>query len=258
MQKRFIILGAVMFGAACNVHAQTSFSDIGKELLKSQTGIALPSGSASTGGLGAGLSAGEIGAGLKDALKVAAKTVTNKLGVKDGFNADPAIHIPLPDTLKTIQQGMKMAGQSALMDDLELKLNRAAETATPKAKQLFIDAIQSMTLEDAKGILNGPKDSATQYFKRTMSPNLKTAMRPVIGKTVSESGAIKAYSRVTSAASALPIIGQTIQSGPDQLTDYVLDYALNGIFKYLGDEEAAIRSDPAKRTTELLKKVFGS
>ena len=257
MKRHYLILGTLVLGTAFAAHAQTSFSDIGKELLKNQTGVALPSGSSGGGTLGAGLSAGEIGSGLKDALKLAAEKVTGKLGATDGFNADPAIHIPLPDTLKKVQQGLKMAGQSALLDDLELKLNRAAETATPKAKQLFLDSISSMTLDDAKGILNGPKDSATQYFKRTMSPNLKTTMRPIVDKTVSESGAVKAYSSATSAASALPVVGQTIQGGPGQLTDHVLDYALSGIFKYIGDEEAAIRSDPAKRTTDLLKKVFG-
>ena len=259
MNKIVIAISVLTFGlattAATNAGAQNDLMDMGKGLLKNQMG----GGSSQSGGThGAGLSTGEIGSGLKEALKVATERVTGRLGAPDGFNGDPAIHIPLPDKLKSVQQGLKMAGQSALLDDLELKLNRAAEAATPKAKQIFWDALSSMTLDDAKAILNGPKDAATQYFKRTMSPNLKTAMRPVVDHTVAESGAVKAYNSVTASAASLPMIGQTVQGGPGQLTDHVLDYALAGIFKYLGDEEAAIRSDPAKRSTELLRKVFGS
>ena len=254
-----LALGICVVGAACfgtlPVGAQSNVMDLGKELLNSQAGAVLQKGS--IGSLGGNLSASEIGAGLKDALKVATDRVTGRLGAADGYNADPAVHIPLPDTLKKVQQGMKLAGQSAMLDDLELKLNRSAEAAAPKAKQIFLDALSKMSLDDAKGILNGPQDAATQYFKRTMTPDLKTAMRPVIDHTVADTGAVKAYTASTAAASALPMVGQAIQGGPAQLTDHVLDYALNGMFKYLAGEEASIRSDPAKRTTDLLKKVFG-
>jgi hypothetical protein len=239
--------------------AQGSLMDLGKGVLKNQLESQMGGGSsASSGGsLGSGLGVGEIASGLKDALKVASERVTRQLGAKDGFNADPSIHIPLPENLKLAQQGLKMAGQSALLDDLELKLNRAAETATPRAKQLFFDAVSRMTLDDARGILNGPQDAATQYFKKAMSPDLKTAMRPVVDKTVADAGAVKAYQGVAASAASLPMVGQAVQAGPGMLTDHVLDYALSGIFSYLGKEEAAIRSNPAQRSTELIKKVFG-
>jgi hypothetical protein len=252
--KKTAILLVLACTAAAPVLAQGSLMEMGKSMLQSQTGVGLPQGG---GSRGTGLSAAEIGSGLKEALKVAAERVTGRLGTADGFNADPAIHIPLPEKLKMAQQGLKAAGQSALLDDLELKLNRSAEAAAPKAKQIFWNALSGMSLEDGKSILNGPKDAATQYFKRAMSPELKTAMRPVVERTVADSGAVKAYSAATASASALPMIGQAVQGGPGQLTDHVLDYALTGLFKYLADEEAAIRSDPAKRSTELLRKVFG-
>lgn len=235
--------------------------DLGKGVLQDELGkVSSPakgnSSSSSAGGLGASLSSGEIGAGLKDALKVASERVTSRLGATDGFNADPKVHIPLPGKLQLVQQGLKAAGQGQMLDDLELKLNRAAEAATPKAKQIFFDAVSRMTLDDAKGILNGPQDAATQYFKRSMSPDLKTAMRPVVDKTVGQSGAVQAYQGVAQAASSLPMVGQAVQDGPSMLTDHVLDAALDGIFKYLADEEAAIRQNPAKRSTDLIKKLF--
>ena len=265
MNKVMIVVGAAAFALAgalaVGAHAQGSLMDMGKSLLQKQAGSVLPGsaggGGESGGSLGSGLSSGEIGSGLKEALKVAVDRVSDRLGATDGFNGDPAVHIPLPESLKRVQQGMKMAGQSALLDDLELKLNRAAEAAIPQAKTIFVDALSSMTLDDAKAILNGPQDAATQYFKRTMSPDLKTAMRPVVDHTVSTSGAVTAYRSATASASSLPMVGQAVQGAPGQLTDHVLDYTLSGIFKYLATEEAAIRSDPAKRTTDLLRKVFG-
>ena len=236
--------------------------DMGKSMLKGQVEqrLSAPAGGSSgagSGSLGSSLSVGDIGSGLKEALRQATDKVTSQLGRTDGFNADPAVHIPLPAKLDTLRKGLALAGQSALVDDLELKLNRAAEAATPLAKQIFLDAVQKMTLDDARGILNGPSDAATQYFKRTMTPDLKTAMRPVVDRTVSQSGAVQSYTAMTGAAKGLPMIGNAVQAGPSMLTDHVLDKALAGIFTYLGQEEAGIRSDPAQRTTDLLKKVFG-
>ena len=246
-----LALGLTIF--AGESWAQASMMDVGKSLLQSQgAALGVPSGNS-----GAGLSSDEIGSGLKEALKVASDKVTAKLGVQNGFNGDPSIHIPLPGSLQKVQEGQKLAGQSQMLDDLELKLNRAAEQATPAAKKIFWDAVNKMSFDDAKAILTGPKDAATQYLKRTMSPDLKTAMRPVVDKTVSESGAVKAYQGVAGQAQSLPLVGQSVQGGPGLLTDHVLDYALQGIFKYLGQQEAAIRSDPAQQTTDLLRKVFG-
>jgi hypothetical protein len=201
-----------------------------------------------------GLSLDEIGDGLRDALKVGTERVVDQVAQEDGFNADPEIHIPLPETLGRVEKALKTVGLSSMTDDLELRLNRAAEAAAPKAKDLFWDAIAEMTLEDVKDIYNGADDAATRYFQDKMSDPLADEMRPVIDESLAEVGAIQAYDGMMGEYSSLPLM-------PDvkaDLTSHVLDLALEGLFYYLAQEEAAIRTDPAKRTTEVLQKVFGS
>lgn len=214
-----------------------------------QQGLGLiSSGGSSTGSL----TQGEMGDGLKEALRVGTEAVVSRLGKTDGFNTDKAIHIPLPGQLGMVQKALKAAGYSSLVDDLELKLNRAAEQATPKAKALFVDAIAAMTIKDAEKILNGPDDAATQYFRKAMGPGLAKEMEPVVDATLAEAGAVQAYDSMMGQYKALPFM-------PDakaDLTQYVVDKGLDGIFHYVAKEEAAIRTNPAARTTDLLKKVF--
>lgn len=220
----------------------------GRSLLDSAT--KKPSGDSGA----AALSVGEIAAGLRDALKVGTERVVGQVGATDGFNADPEIHIPLPENMQTVQRALARVGMSSMVDDVELKLNRAAEAAAPRAKQLFWDAIAAMTMDDVKAIYNGPKDAATQYFRRTMSDPLRDTMRPVVDDTLQQVGAIQAYDRTMARYKSIPLV-------PDvkaDLTNHVLDKALDGIFLYLAREEAAIRDQPVKRTTDILKKVFGA
>jgi len=196
----------------------------------------------------------EIGLGLKDALRVGSETVVSQLGREDGFNADPAIHIPLPQQLATAQAWLGKVGMASLLDDLELKLNRAAEVATPKAKNLFLQAINEMTFEDVMNIYNGPDDAATRYFQDKMSPLLSLEMSPIVSDSLSEVGAIKSYDNAMKEYEAIPF-------APDvkaDLTTYVVEKGIDGIFHYIAIEEASIRQDPVKRTTELLQKVFGA
>jgi len=144
-------------------------------------------------------------------------------------------------------------GMSHLLDDLELKLNRAAEVATPKAKELFWQAITDMTFEDVKAVYKGPEDAATKYFQGKMSPSLAKEMHPIVEESLSSVGAIQAYDNVMGQYQSLPFV-------PDvkaDLTNYVIEKGMDGIFHYIAQEEAAIRQNPAKRTTELLKRVFG-
>ena len=196
----------------------------------------------------------DLSSGLKDALRVGTETVVGQLGRLDGFNSDPAIHIPLPESLRQVKSALAAVGMSALLDDLELKLNRAAEEATPAAKQLFFNAIESMTLEDVKGIYNGPQDSATRYFQGKMSAPLAAQMQPIVARTLDQVGAVQAYDAAMGQYATLPFV-------PDVKADlnrYVVDRGMAGIFHYLAIEEAAIRENPAKRTTEILQKVFGA
>lgn len=245
-----IVLTTLAFLVPVTALAQGSLLDMGKSALQQRLGQAGSTSSGTT--LGQNLSTTDITAGLKEALRQGSATVIGQLGATNGFNADPKVHIPLPGTLRGIQSGLKMAGMSGIADDLELKLNRAAESAMPQATQIFTKALQDMSVDDARAILNGSKDSATQYFRRAMSPGLKTAFRPVVDSTVAEAGVVKSYEALTASAKGLPMVGD----GRAMLTDHVVDYALQGVFHYLAEQEAAIRDNPAKTGSELLSKVF--
>jgi len=196
----------------------------------------------------------EIGNAFKEALRIGSDNVVAKLGVADGFNADSAVHIPLPEELSTVKTVLSKLGMSGMLDDLELKLNRAAEAATPKAKNLFRKAISEMTFTDVKGIYQGQEDSATKYFQQKMSPDLGREMQPIVKESLSKVGAVQAFDNVMAKYKALPFV-------PDvkaDLTDHVVNKGMEGIFHYMAQEEAAIRKDPLKQTTALLKKVFGA
>ncbi|MGF1474947.1 MAG: DUF4197 domain-containing protein [Geminicoccaceae bacterium] len=205
-------------------------------------------------GGGSGLGTDEIAAGLKEALRVGSERVVGQLGTEDGFNKDPRFHIPLPGPMAKAQSALQLAGLSGMADDLELKLNRAAEEATPVAQDLFIDAIAGLTFSDVQEIYQGPNDAATQYLARTTGPGIADAMRPIVGDALQQVGAIQTYDALVADFKQVPLV-------PDissDLNDHVLGYAHDAIFGYLAEEEAAIRTNPAERSTELLKRVFSN
>jgi hypothetical protein len=247
LMHRFVVIAGMLFitfsaGLSAS-EAGTSWLDKGKKLLNGYGGS----------GERSGITLEEIGAGLKDALRVSSENVVSRLGRLNGFNKDPAVHIPLPKQLETVRSVLDKVGMSGRLKDLELKLNRAAEVATPKAKKLFLQAITEMNFDDVKKIFNGPKDAATQYFRSKMSPSLAKEMEPVVNETLSEVGAVQAYDNVMKKYRSVPFV-------PDvkaDLTEYVIEKGMDGIFYYMAREEAAIRTNPAKRTTDLLKRVFG-
>jgi len=236
----------VSFLVLAGAHSMAGWLDVGKDLLKGTSSGGKTSSSA-------GLSTLDMAAGLKEALTVGSGSVVSRLGKSGGFNNDPAVHIPLPGSLKTVKSALGKIGMGSMLEDLELKMNTAAEIATPKAKSLFIDAIAAMTVDDAKKIFNGPNDSATRYFQSKMSPQLTKEMSPIVQKSLANVGAVKSYDATMEQYEALPFV-------PDakaNLTEYIVQKSMDGIFHYLAIEEAAIRENPAKRTTALLKKVFG-
>ncbi len=235
----FLVISLFLFTTAC-VENQAQLWQQGASILNSAVNDQRP------------LTTDEIGLGLKDALKVGTGNVVVQLGREDGFYLDPAIHIPLPEKLHKVQSTLDNIGLSYMLDDLELKLNRAAEVATPKAKALFWQAIAELSFRDIMSIYNGPDDAATRYFQGKMTPGLVREMRPVVDNSLAQVGAIQAYDRAIGKYQALPFV-------PDvkaDLTTYVVEQGINGIFFYLAKEEQAIRQNPAKRTTELLRRVF--
>ena len=228
-------------------------------------GLAAPAGAIdllksveeTVGGLGGSsgtLSDQEIGDGLVEALRVGTERVVTQVSAADGYNLDPDIHIPLPGALKDVQKILNSIGMSRLADDLELRLNRAAEAAAPEAQELFWDAINEMSFEDVQQIYNGPDDAATRYFQEKMTPPLSERMRPLVDRSLADVGAIQSYDNMMKQYESVPFV-------PDakaDLTTYVVEQAMDGIFHYVAIEEAAIRNNPAARTTELLQKVFGA
>jgi len=245
-RSQILILSAatlfLIFGIVAT--AQSGWLEKGTSILKSISGENEK----------AGLTTGDIASAFKEALHIGIENVVAQLGKTDGFNTDSAIHIPLPEQFDTVRSVLVKIGMSQPLGDLEIKLNRAAETATPKAKALFWDAITSMTFEDVQTIYNGPKDSAIRYFKSKMMPDLTEEMQPIVSDSLSQVGAIQTYDQIMDQYKTLPFV-------PDikaDLTAHVIEKGLDGIFYYVAREEAAIRDNPIRETTDLLKRVFGA
>jgi hypothetical protein len=245
--RRTVVLGLLATTTSMSTAHASDWFDQGKKALDTITG------DGGTGGLGSG----EIAQGLKEALRVASGRVVDQVGQAGGYLTDPAIHIPLPGYLQKARSVLRTVGGGALLTDLETRLNRAAEAAAPEARDIFADAIAQMTLEDAKTILNGPDDAATQYFRKTMTPDLRETFRPVVQDHMAKTGAMRTLDETIATYDRIPFAGRLVDNAQGRLVDHGLDGALGGIFHYMAKEEAAIRQNPAKRTTDLLKRVFG-
>lgn len=243
-------------GIPVSVQAQTlaqgGLLEQGQRLLN-PGGSGLPGlGGTATQPAGGGLSQAQIGSGLKEALRIGTERTVSRVGRQGGYLNDPAIRIPLPGPLEQVRSLLAMAGGAGLIDDLQQRMNRAAEQAAPQAANIFADAIAGMSISDAQQILSGPQDAATQYFKRTTTKPLTGAFTPIVDRSLADVGAVQSLSAVTQKTAAVP--GANL--GNFGLTDFVVEKALAGIFHYVAQEEAAIRTNPAARTTDLLKTVF--
>jgi hypothetical protein len=208
-------------------------------------------------GLGLGrsgpLADARIAMGLKEALQVATDHAVMLTGKVDGYFGNQAIKILMPDKLTSLETGLRAIGYGPQVDEFVLSMNRAAERAAPAAKQIFLEAIGEMTFDDAREILDGPDTAATDFFKSKTTDRLTAAFRPVIDRSMDEVGVVRQYKQLVGRFEAIPFVkAQAID-----LDDYVTDKALDGLFHVLGEQERQIRRDPAARTTELLKEIFG-
>lgn len=243
--KSILAALVLLFGMTQNAQAIDLLNVLKKTV---EENIQAPSASSSLG-----LNNQQIIEGLREALKVGTERVVSQIGAADGYNLDPQIHIPLPAELQQVQSFLTKFGLGSLADDVELRLNRAAEQAAPQAKEIIWKTITEMSLTDAQAIYQGPKDAATQYFKRVSSEQLRQMITPVAKSSLQDVGAIQAYDTLMGQYKSLPFV-------PDvkaNLVNHTTELAMKGIFHYLAVEEAAIRENPAKRTTEILKTVFG-
>ena len=207
----------------------------------------------SSGKSSSGLSSSEIVSGLKEALSLGAQKSGDKLSVTDGFFKDAAVKILLPQQIRDVESKMRMLGFGKLVDNAELSMNRAAEDASKAAAPIFLDAIKKMTVTDALNILRGSDTAATGYLRKTTSPELTTAFRPVIETSLKKTDANKYWKDVFSTYNKF-----TSKPVDTDINSYVTGKALDGLFYYVAQEEIGIRKNPAERVTDVLKNVFGS
>jgi hypothetical protein len=192
--------------------------------------------------------------GLKEALTQGAGKAVEMLGKQDGFLGNPKVKIPLPESVQKVEGMMRSFGMGKQADELVNAMNRAAEAAVPQAKALLVNSIKQMSVEDAKGILSGGQDSATQYFRRTTSGPLAEKFKPVVQKAMAKVKLAEKYDQFAGKAAKYGLVREQ----DAHLDNYVTQKTLDGLYLMIAEEEKAIRQDPAGAAGKLAKKVFGA
>jgi transcriptional regulator with PAS, ATPase and Fis domain len=196
----------------------------------------------------------DMAAGLKEALAVGTGNAVQMLSKSNGYFGDAAVKILLPENMQKAAEVLKKAGYQKDVDEFVLSMNRAAEQAAPKARPIFEDAVKKMTFDDAQKIMKGNNTAATDYFKSKTSSQLTDAFKPVVSDSMNQVGATKSYKSLTDRYNSMVPFGKMDSF---DLDSYVTKKSLDGMFLKVGQEEAKIRTNPAARTTDLLKSVFG-
>jgi hypothetical protein len=216
------------------------------------------------GGPVSSLPEAQVAAGLKEALGKGVTAAVNDLGHSDGFLTNAEVKIPVPEKLQMVEKALHLAGQDQLVDDFVASMNHAAEQAVPMAASVFGDSIKQMSMADAKGILAGPNDAATQYFRRTTGTSLYNLFYPIVQQNTAQVGVTEKYKEMMDKFSTVNSFGGIFGESTSSLLqtadidNYVTHQALDGLFKVVADQEREIRANPVARTTDLLKSVFGS
>lgn len=244
MRRRILLLVGVW--AAGSASAQMPKLD---DLMKEAGKLAKP---AATGVVGAGDDRTNA-AGIKEALAVGTERAIASLGRQDGYFGNAAVKILMPSSIQKVADVARMAGYQKQVDEFVLSMNRAAEAAVPLASRYFGDAIRDMSVDDVRGILTGGDTAATEFFRAKTRDKLYAAFKPVVSQKVSEVGATNAYKAMMGRYEQVPMM----RSQSLDLDDYVTSKSLDGLFHMVGEEEKKIRTNPAARTTDLLKSVFG-
>ena len=202
----------------------------------------------------AGISNQDAVQALKDALVQGSGKAVSQLSASDGFLGNPKVKIPLPDTIKRVESGLRMVGMGRQADELVTSMNRAAEMAVQEATPLLVSSVKSMSVSDAKGILTGGDDAATLYFKRTTSDALTQRFLPIVKEMTARVQLAQQYNGLAGQAAQYGLI-----SKEDANIDlYVTRKALDGLFIVIAEQERMIRRDPMGAATSMAKKVFGS
>lgn len=200
------------------------------------------------------LTEGEVTNGLKEALMVGITNGAKQASLTDGFYGNNLIRIPFPPEVQKVENTLRNVGLGSQVDKFVVALNRGAEKAASEAAPIFISAIKQMTITDAFNILRGEKDAATQYLIRTTSPQLIAAFSPHVQKALDATQATKYYGDIANAYNKIPFVSKI----STDLQGYATQKAVDGLFKLVAQEEEKIREDPVARTTDILKRVFGS
>lgn len=243
-----VLIAGLFFSVAFNALSQDSTAK--KSSLFGKATSALNS---VKGGSGSSLSNEDIVSGLKQALSIGAQKSSDRLSAVDGFFKDAAVKVLMPPEAQKVEKTLRGIGAGKLVDDAILSFNRAAEDASKSAAPIFVDAVKNMSVSDALGILRGPDTAATSYLKKTTTTKLTIAFRPTIEASLKKVDATRYWSLVIDKYNSLPTTFKKVNS---DLPAYVTERALSGIFHYVADEEKQIRSNPAARVNDILKKVF--
>jgi len=196
----------------------------------------------------------EAVSGLKTALDKGLQAAVATLGRADGFFGNPQVKIPLPESLQRTERLMRRVGMGQYADELILTMNRAAEAAVPEARQLFVDSVKKMTVQDAKGILSGGDTAATEYFRRSTEEALRKRFLPVVKKATARVELAEKYNEYAQTAAAFGLV----KKEDANLDGYVTQKALDGLFLVVAEEEKKIRKDPLGSASAIIRKVFGA
>lgn len=247
--KTTLLLAIGLLATGLSTHAQSLSGFFNR--VRSQ----IPKTEGKNGGVGVpGLSNSEIGSGLKQALEIGTKTATQQLSQKDGFFKNAVVKVLIPPEAQQVASSLRSIGMGSVVDDAVLAMNRAAEDAASKAAPIFLNAIKGMTIQDGIQILRGGNNAATLYLEQKTTPALTAAFSPVIAQSLDKTGATKMWKTVFDTYNHIPFVSKKVN--PD-LTGYVTQQALKGVFIEIANEELKIRTDPAAQVTSLLQKVFG-
>ena len=209
--------------------------------------------SAVEGGQTSSLTSDQASGGLKEALSRGVSTAVAATGHPGGYFENEAIKILMPPKLQPVEKGLRAIGMGPKVDEFVKSMNSAAEQAAPEAKAILLQALKSMTITDAKGIVMGDKTAGTEYFKRTTTTEIQAAFRPIVEKAMAKTGVNEQFTALMGKAPAVPFM----KTPTLDINQYVLDKATDGLFVVMGQEEVKIRTDPAAQVTPLLKTVFG-
>jgi len=202
----------------------------------------------------ADLSNAEAVRGLKQALNDGSAAAVARLGVENGYYANPNVKIPLPPSLQQVERGLRAFGMRRQADELVLTMNRAAEAAVPEAKQLLVDAVKTMSVQDAKGILGGGDTAATDYFQRSTRSQLGRRFLPIVKQATDRVGLAQQYNALAGQGVALGLVKEDQGS----IESYVTQKALDGLYFMIGEQEKAFRQDPVGATSDIVRRVFGA